>query len=255
MKPSEMAWTPALLQQLNDRFNGQEPQEILRWGLETFGPDIALATSFGPTSIVLMHLIRQIRPETTIFYLDTDLLFPETYALRDELAGYLELQFTRLCPNLSLEAQVAQYGPALWACQPNLCCCLRKMEPLRCFLATQRAWITGVRRDQTSQRASAELVEWDQIHGLVKLNPLVSWSMAQVWAYIDMHNLPFNPLHQQNYPSIGCWPCTQAVGPGQDARAGRWPGWDKSECGIHMPQTTLPGNRKDCDGFQLQLFG
>jgi phosphoadenosine phosphosulfate reductase len=222
------------VQQLNERFADHSPTEILRWGLKTFLPDIALATSFGPQSIVLMHLISQIRPETPVFYLDTDLLFPETYALHDELAMRLDLRFIRVHSGLSLETQVAEYNPALWSHEPNLCCYLRKVEPLRRFLATQRAWITGIRRDQTPARTNAGLVEWDYTYGLVKLNPLMDWRSEQVWAYIHAHRLPFNRLHWQGYPSIGCWPCTQPVVPGDDPRAGRWPGWDKSDCGIHL---------------------
>ena len=227
-------WTPEIIQQLNARFADRPPAEILQWGLATFLPDIALATSFGPQSIVLMHLISQIRPETPVFYLDTDLLFPETYALRDELTTRLGLHFIRVHSGLSLETQAAEYGPAFWSREPNLCCYLRKVEPLRRFLATQRAWITGIRRDQTPTRVNAGLVEWDQAYGLVKLNPLVDWRIEQVWAYIHAQQLPFNSLHRQGYPSIGCWPCTQPAAPGADPRAGRWPGWDKSDCGIHL---------------------
>jgi phosphoadenosine phosphosulfate reductase len=227
-------WTPEVVQQLNARFVGYSLAEILHWGLKTFLPDIALATSFGPQSIVLMHLISQIRPETPVFYLDTDLLFPETYALRDELAMRLDLRFIRVHSGLSLETQAAEYNPALWSHEPNLCCYLRKVEPLRRFLATQRAWITGIRRDQTPARTNAGLVEWDYTYGLVKLNPLMDWRSEQVWAYIHAHRLPFNRLHWQGYPSIGCWPCTQPVVPGNDARAGRWSGWGKYECGIHL---------------------
>ena len=227
-------WTPEVVQQLNARFVGYSLAEILHWGLKTFLPDIALATSFGPQSIVLMHLISQIRPETPVFYLDTDLLFPETYALRDELAMRLDLRFIRVHSGLSLETQAAEYNPALWSREPNLCCYLRKVEPLRRFLATQRAWITGIRRDQTPARMNAGLVEWDHAYGLVKLNPLIDWRIEQVWAYIHAHHLPFNRLHRQGYPSIGCWPCTQPAAPGDDPRAGRWPGWGKSDCGIHL---------------------
>jgi phosphoadenosine phosphosulfate reductase len=227
-------FTPEILLQLNDHFENHPPQEILRWALETFSPDIALATSFGPGSIVLMHLIEQLRPETTVFYLDTDLLFPETYSLRDELATRLSVRFTRVQCGLSLATQAAQYGPALWSRAPNLCCYLRKVQPLGHFLATQRAWISGIRRDQAPHRAKTGLVEWDDTYGLVKLNPLASWSMEQVWAYIHTHHLPFNHLHLQGYPSIGCWPCTQPIAPDQEPRAGRWVGWDKTECGIHL---------------------
>jgi phosphoadenosine phosphosulfate reductase len=227
-------WTPKVVQQLNARFADHSPVEILQWGLKTFLPDIALATSFGPQSIVLMHLIWQIRPETTIFYLDTDLLFPETYTLRDELTRRLGLRFIRVHSDLSLETQAAEYSPTLWSREPDLCCYLRKVEPLRRFLATQRAWITGIRRDQTPARTNAGLVEWDHAYGLVKLNPMAGWHIEQVWAYIHAHRLPFNRLHRQGYPSIGCWPCTQPAAPGENPRAGRWSGWGKYECGIHL---------------------
>jgi phosphoadenosine phosphosulfate reductase len=227
-------WSAEVVQQLNERFADHSPTEILRWGLKTFLPDIALATNFGPQSIVLMHLISQIRPETTLFYLDTDLLFPETYALRNELERQLGVHFKRIRSDLSLEAQAAQYSPALWSHEPNLCCYLRKVVPLRHFLATQRAWITGIRRDQTPDRAAAGRVEWDHAYSLIKLNPLAGWRLKQVWAYIQAHNLPFNRLHLQGYPSIGCWPCTQPAVSGDDPRAGRWPNWDKYECGIHL---------------------
>lgn len=231
---SPLEWTPVTLKEVSDRYETRLPEEILRWGMETFAPDIALATSFGLQSIVLAHLIAQIEPHATVFYLDTDLLFPQTYALRDELAARLGLNFTRVHAGLSLEAQAAEHGPELWARKPDLCCFLRKVQPLRRFLATQRAWITGVRRDQTPARANAGLVEWDSANGLVKLNPLAAWSSEQVWAYIHDHELPFNRLHMEGYPSIGCMPCTRAVAPGEDARAGRWAGQDKTECGIHL---------------------
>jgi phosphoadenosine phosphosulfate reductase len=227
-------WTPEILQQLNDCFKNHPPEEILRWALGVFSPDIALATNFGPGSIVLMHLIMQIRPKTAVFYLDTDLMFPETYALRDKLASRLGCCFIQIHSGLSLETQAAQYGPALWSHEPNLCCYLRKVEPLSRFLATQHAWITGIRRDQTATRAKTKLVEWDNSYKLVKFNPLADWSIEQVWSYIQTHNLPFNSLHLQGYPSIGCGPCTRPVESGEDSRAGRWAGWDKTECGIHL---------------------
>ncbi len=227
-------WNPEALKQNSDRFEGRPPEELLRWGLETFAPDIALATALGPEDVVLMHLISQIRPETTMFYLDTDVLFAETYALRDELEARLDVRFTRVPASLSLEQQASEHGEALWSHDPNLCCQLRKVVPLRRFLASQRAWITGIRRDQTPFRANAPLVEWDDANGLVKFNPLASWTSEQVWAHIYGHELPYNPLHDQDYPSIGCIPCTRSVAPGQDPRAGRWDGLGKTECGIHL---------------------
>jgi phosphoadenosine phosphosulfate reductase len=229
-----MDWTVDSLRQISADFEGQPPEEILRWGIATFAPDIALATGFGPEGVALMHLLSQIAPETTVFYLDTDLLFKETYELREELEARLGIRFTRVHSGLSLDAQATQHGPALWERDPNLCCHLRKVEPLRRFLSTQRAWITAIRRDQTRARANAGLVEWDRANGLVKLNPLASWTQTQVWNYIHEHQLPFNRLHSFGYPTLGCWPCTQPVAEGDDPRAGRWVGFDKTECGIHL---------------------
>ena len=227
-------WTPDRLQPLRDRLDGRSPQTLLAWAFKTFAPRIALATGFGPSGVVLMHMTAQIRPKTTVFYLDTDLLFPETYALRDELAERLDLRFTRLHSGLSLAEQEAQHGADLWAHNPNQCCNLRKVQPLRRFLATQQAWIAGLRRDQASSRAGARQLEWDYANGLVKLNPLAYWSEKQVWHYIDSHRLPYNPLHDAGYPSLGCLPCTRAVSEDEDSRAGRWAGYNKTECGIHL---------------------
>ena len=231
--------SPEALRSVSVGFEGRSPADILRWGLDNFAPDIALATGFGPEGVVLMHLLSQIAPETTVFYLDTDLLFPETYALRDQLAARLGLRLTRVHSGLSLEAQAEAHGPALWAQNPDHCCYLRKVEPLRRYLATKRAWITAIRRDQTVQRAGAGLVEWDRVNGLVKLNPLAQWTHPQVWAHIVEHRLPYNPLHDQGYPSIGCWPCTRAVAHGADPRSGRWAGLDKTECGIHFQPASV----------------
>jgi phosphoadenosine phosphosulfate reductase len=215
-------WTAEVVQQLNVRFADHPPTEILQWGLTTFFPDIALATSFGPQSIVLMHLISQIRPETPVFYLDTDLLFPETYALRDELAVRLGLHFIRVHSGLSLETQAAQYNPALWTREPDLCCYLRKVEPLRRFLATQRAWITGIRRDQTPARVDARLVEWDNAYGLVKLSPLAGWRIEQVWAYIHATICPSIVCTCRVIP-VSAAGLAQPVASGDDPRW-RWPG-------------------------------
>ncbi len=229
------AWNSDELAGINTSFRHRSAEDLLDWATARFGQQIVLTCSFGGASgMVLLDMIARIGCGTPVVFLDTDLLFPETYALRDELAVRLDLRFIRVHSGLSLETQAAEYSPALWSREPNLCCYLRKVEPLRRFLATQRAWITGIRRDQTPARTNAGLVEWDHAYGLVKLNPLIDWRIEQVWAYIHAHHLPFNRLHRQGYPSIGCWPCTQPVVPGDDPRAGRWPGWDKSDCGIHL---------------------
>ena len=231
--PAQLEWSPDALKQISDDFDGHPPEEILRWGIKNFSPAIALATGFGPEGVVLMHLLSQVAPQTTVFYLDTNLFFAETYALRDELEARLGLHFTRISADASLEDQAAKHGPRLWERDPDRCCYLRKVEPLRRYLATQRAWITAIRRDQTRNRADAGLVEWDYGNGLVKINPLAAWTSDQVRAHIRAHRLPFNRLHLQGYPSIGCWPCTRPAASDDDPRSGRWAGLAKTECGIH----------------------
>ncbi len=235
------AWTRASLKPVSDQLEGRQPQEILEWGVDNFAPGLALATGFGPEGVVLMHQLALIAPETTVFYLDTALLFPETYALRDALAERLGLTFTRVSTRLSLDAQAAEHGAALWSRDPNQCCQLRKVQPLREYLAFKDAWITSIRRDQTANRASAGIVEWDHANGLVKINPLAAWTKAEVWAYLHHHALPYNTLHDQGYASIGCWPCTRPIAPGEDERAGRWSGFGKTECGIHLTPAAPQG--------------
>lgn len=232
------AWTSVSFPNTNRRFAGYPPERILRWGFSAFAPHIALATGFGPSGVVLMHLVSQIRPQTTVFYLDTDLLFPETLALRDALAERLGITFTRVHSGLSLGAQADRYGEALWQRDPDRCCALRKVEPLRRYLAGHRAWISGLRRDQSASRAHTQPVEWDGANGLVKLNPLAHWTHKDVWQHIHHHDLPYNPLHDEGFESVGCVPCTRALRPGEDVRSGRWSGFAKTECGIHLQEAT-----------------
>ena len=226
-------WTPERLARVARSLEGAPVEEVLQWAVDNFSPDLCLATSFGPQSIVLMHQVSKICPETLVFYLDTELLFPETYALRDELSRRFGLQFKRLTPEHTVEQQAERHGPRLWARSPDQCCRLRKVLPLRRFLADKRAWITGVRNGQSTLRAQAPRIEWDAANAVVKLNPIVRWTGSQVWDYIQENDLPCNPLHEKGFSSIGCQPCTRAVLPGEDLRAGRWPGFAKSECGIH----------------------
>ena len=228
-----MRWQPANLEPLSRRFERQHPREALRWGLTTYGHAIVLATGFGPSGIVLMHLASQLRPETTVFYLQTDLLFPETMALRDRLAERLGIRFTEVRPDLSLEKQAMLYRPELWQSNPDLCCHLRKVEPLRRFLAGKKAWISAIRRDQSPTRTSVKVVDWDRANQLVKISPLAGWKRDQVWDYLRAYDLPYNPLHDQGFASIGCFPCTGANS-GEGERSGRWPGTGKLECGIHI---------------------
>jgi phosphoadenosine phosphosulfate reductase len=212
---------------------GRGPEDVLRWAAERFGRGAALACSFGAEDCVLVDMAARVAPDVDVFYLDTRLLFPETYATRDRLIERYGIRPLPVTPRLTLEEQAAEFGPALWSRDPDLCCHLRKVEPLSGFLAGRAAWITGIRREQSPTRANAPLVEWDERFGLVKCNPLALWRWSDVWDYIRAHQVPYNPLHDRGYPSIGCRPCTRPVRPGEDPRAGRWPGFAKTECGLH----------------------
>ncbi len=227
-------WTPEALQVVSEELERSSPREVLQWGIRNFAPDLALATGFGPSGVVLMHLISSLKPETPVFYLDTDLYFPETYALKDQIEQRFGIRFTVVPASLSLDAQENLYGPALWEREPDKCCFLRKVLPLRHFLSTKKAWVSGIRRDQAASRAGTGIVEWDSANRLVKLNPLANWTSADVWSYVRTYDLPYNQLHDQGYPSVGCIPCTAPVAPGEDERSGRWRGHQKTECGIHL---------------------
>jgi phosphoadenosine phosphosulfate reductase len=218
---------------ISDELEAASPETVLRWAIEEFSPDVALATGFGVEGCVLVAMLSAISPATRIFYLDTDLLFPETYGLRDQLEARYGVHFERRATKLSVSDQAAKYGDRLWEREPDLCCRLRKVEPLREMLKGLRAWVTAIRRDQSPARAGAGIVERDQKFGLIKINPLAKWSTRDVWNYVAKHDVPYNQLHDQGYPSIGCVPCTTPVQIGEIPRAGRWRGTSKSECGIH----------------------
>lgn len=222
------------LDQVNALVASDNPQKVLAWGLDTYGPRISLACSFGAEDVVLIDMLARLERPFRLFYLDTDVLFAQTYALIAEISRRYGVQPERYAARLTLAEQAAEKGDALWARTPDQCCAIRKVEPLGRALSELGAWITGIRRDQTPERARARLVEWDAAHGLVKLNPLAPWTSEQVWAYIRANDVPYNPLHDQGYPSIGCTHCTRPVRAGEDPRAGRWAGFTKTECGLHV---------------------
>jgi len=215
-------------------FEREPPEAILRWSLRVFGPDVALATGFGVEGCVLIHMLSTINRNARIFYLDTDLLFPETYRLCQQLEARYGVKIERQATRLSLNSQAEEYGERLWERHPDVCCRLRKVEPLKEILAGLRAWITSIRRDQTAARAEAKVIERDRKFGLIKINPLATWSALDVWRYVEQHEVPYNPLYTRGYESIGCAPCTTVVQNGEDARAGRWRGSIKTECGLHQ---------------------
>ncbi len=221
------------LDALQGEFATASPQEILRFAAERFGEGLAVVTSFQPTGIVTLHMLQEIAPRTTVITLDTGFLFPQTLRLIDELEARFDLNLRRVQPQLNAAQQALAHGPALWERNPDLCCHLRKVLPLRQALRGHSAWIAGLRRDQSAQRADTPAIKWDEGNQLVKLCPFVNWSSAQVWAWLREHELPYNTLHDQGYPTIGCTHCTHPVLAGASVRSGRWQVSNKNECGIH----------------------
>ena len=207
-------------------------EEGLRWALERFHPGMYIACSFQKTSSVTVHMAHAINPEARFFYLDTDVLFPETYETKARLEERYGIRFHRYS-SITLEQQKGLYGDELWSRDPDACCGIRKVEPMRSALAAVDLWVSGIRRSDSQTRAGAPKFGWDKRFGLWKLNPLADWTEEQVWSYISKHDIPYNPLHDQGYPSIGCTLCTRKPAAGEDARAGRWAGLEKTECGLH----------------------
>ena len=211
------------------------PQDILRWAVDVYGRDLALSVSFGNSEgMVLLDMLSRITDEAQVFTLDTGFLFEETIRFREEAMKRYPLPLKVVTPGLTIDEQVARYGPKLYSCKPDLCCEIRKIEPQRRFLRDYSAWVTGIRREQTEQRASTPVLSWEERFGVVKIAPLVNLSAEEVEEYVCERSIPRNPLLGRGYKSIGCAPCTQPVSEDGDARAGRWPGMDKTECGLHF---------------------
>ena len=210
-------------------------KSVLEWAYKRYQEErIVYASSFGAEAIVLIDLISQVKPDAHIVFLDTGLHFLETYEVIDKMeARFPSLKIERKQPALTLDEQGAQYGTALWKRDPNQCCQIRKVIPLREALSSKEAWISGLRREQSPTRQNTEFVNDDAKFGNIKICPLIHWTWDEVWKYIRENNLPYNQLHDQNYPSIGCFPCTQPVGEDGDSREGRWTGMSKTECGLH----------------------
>ncbi len=218
-----------------ESLEGSTPQDILRWAVDVYGEDLTLSVSFGnPEGMVLLDMLSRITDVAQVFTLDTGFLFEETVRFREEAMKRYPLPLKVLTPGLTVEEQVARYGPELYSCAPDLCCQVRKIEPQRRFLRDYGAWVTGIRRDQTAQRVSTPVVAFDEYFGVAKIAPLAGWSADEIDEYVRRNDVPLNPLLSMGYRSIGCEPCTRPVAPGEDARAGRWPDMDKTECGLHF---------------------
>lgn len=206
-------------------------EETLRWMVENYHPKLYVACSFQKEASVIMDMLLKIEPEARFFYLDTDVLFPETYETRDQLEAKYGIKVDRY-HNLTLQEQAKLHGDELWKSDPDRCCQLRKVEPLKEALGQVDGWISGLRREQSATRAGTKKVHWDDRFGLVKANPLADWSEEDVWDYLLKNDVPYNPLHNLGYPSIGCTHCTKPADNTGD-RSGRWSGSEKTECGLH----------------------
>ena len=222
------------LVEANQRLSNASPWEILRWAVERFYPKLTMATAFGPEGCIILHMLAEIEPRVRIFNLDTGYQFAETLELRDRIAKRYSIEVEMVRPDTTVEEYEALHGGPLYVNQPDQCCHDRKIVPLRRAVAGYEAWISSIRADQSAHRARASVAGWDAKFGLVKVNPLLRWTYRDVWAFVVANDVPYNPLHDQGYPSIGCWPCTRAVAASEtDERAGRWAGQAKTECGLH----------------------
>jgi phosphoadenosine phosphosulfate reductase len=218
----------------NTRFSDASPQALIQWGAARWDDRMALSCSFGGAAgMVLLDMVASVAPRTPVLYINTGLLFGETYHLIEQIHRRYRIDLRMTQPARSVAQQAAAEGAALWERDPNRCCQLRKVKPLADALAPFAAWITGVRRDGAATRARANLIEWSTKYSLVKLNPLAAWSEQDVWRYIHKHNVPYNPLLDQGYRSLGCWTCT-SMPTSDDPRSGRWAGFNKTECGLHV---------------------
>lgn len=216
----------------NELFERATPEEILTWTTSQFAPDAVLTMSFQHEGVVIAHMLRGIAADTPILFIDTGYHFPETLAYRDELIARFGFPIRNLTSVMSREEFVATHGDDLYSRDPDLCCKINKVEPMQLALRGVRAWINGRRRDQAVTRTRMPIVERLQ-GGIVKVNPLANWNSRDTYRYLTAHDIPTHPLFEQGYTSIGCAPCTRPVLPGEDERAGRWAGKDKTECGLH----------------------
>ncbi len=221
------------LVEANQILASARPREILRWAVETYGPRLTMATAFGPEGCVILHMLSEIDPGVRVFNLDTGYQFDETLELRDRIARRYGIEVELIRPDASVEEYEAENGGPVYATDPDRCCRQRKLVPLRRAVEGYDAWISAIRADQSTHRAKASVIGWDAKFGLAKINPLLSWTKRDVWAFVVANDVPYNPMHDRGYPSIGCWPCTRAVAQGDDERAGRWAGQAKTECGLH----------------------
>ena len=219
-------------EQISAELESYSAEAAIAWAVAVFGERLRFAVSFQKTTSVILDLAHRLAPEARFFYLDTDLLFPETYATRDRLAEHFGIEFQRFA-GISLAEQEERHGANLWRRDPDACCGVRKVEAMRVALSGAECWVSGIRRIDSETRAGTAKFGWDKRFGLWKLNPLADWDDKQVWNHIKEHHVPYNPLHDQGYPSIGCMPGTTKPAAGEDPRSGRWAGTNRTECGLN----------------------
>lgn len=237
------------IQKFSKEFETKTPQEIIEWAVDRYSPYIAMSSSFQTQSMPLLHMVSQIARDLPVFFIDTGYHFWETLMFREKIATEWGLNMVDLYRSSRWDVFAYQNIRALPAEDPNLCCYLHKVEPMQTALKGYRAWVSGIRRDQTAVRAKANFLELQE-DGLLKINPLLNWTKVDVGNYIKEHNLPQHPLFDQGYRSVGCSPCTIAIGVNDDERAGRWAGRGKVECGLHTSMFSKKNISESQNEFQ-----
>lgn len=227
---------PEHYRSLSDSMETWTPQEVLRWSVETYSPSLLMATAFGAEGCAILAMLSEIITDPSqirLINLETGYQFQETLDLRERIRERYGISVEYVRAEESVEAMEARFGGAIYGKDPDTCCRIRKIEPLQKTVVGYHAWISAIRREQTHARKAAGIVEWDSKFNLVKINPLANWTKTDLWQYILANEVPYNPLHDLGYPSIGCQPCTKSVNVGEEDRAGRWDGFAKTECGLH----------------------
>jgi phosphoadenosine phosphosulfate reductase len=218
-----------------DELRDEYPTQIIKWALDRYAPRLAVVSNFGPsTATVIHHLAELGRQDVPVLHINTGFEFPETEEVGARLAERYGITIQDIRPELTVTQQAEKYGDELYKSDADYCCYMRKVLPLEKVLSEYDAWVTGIRKSQASTRRAAQVVEWDVRHDMIKVNPLAEWDTKEVWEFIRKNDIPYNALHDNGYPSIGCWPCTRSVAEGGDERSGRWSGLNKAECGIHL---------------------
>jgi phosphoadenosine phosphosulfate reductase len=242
----------AEIEKLALEFESKPPQEIIKWAVKTFWPEIALSSSFQTQSMPLLHMATRIKRGLPVFFLDTGYHFWETLMFREHIASKWKINVIDLYRDTRWDVFARQHTRSLPLEDPNLCCYLHKVQPMQKALKDLKAWISGIRRDQTSGRAGAKILELQE-EGLLKINPLLNWTKADVKRYMEEHKLPSHPLLEKGFRSIGCAPCTIAIGINDNERAGRWAGRGKTECGLHTEMFSHKDFAEVKKEFQLEI--